>query len=184
MLILLRYSNYFFPILIGGFVVKVLYTDLAKDPIIYDDNVTLIPYSEEELFSKKLKKILFYKFSISSINFFISSDIKGNVKITLMKLIKMLELNKGGFLFLNGCHANLKMISNELGMKSKTLYNHIKILEKYEILKKVKSGRNITISINPFVIWYGGQMSKDFIMFKDSRWVIPYKKAKQKSNKR
>lgn len=147
----------------------------------FNENEFVISYDSKKIEYKKLKRGNFYKLSCNSIKFFISKEIKNNIKITFFKLIKMLDLNKGEFLMLDGCYANIKAISKELEMNRRTLYNHLKVLEKYQILKKIKHGRNNNIAMNPYFIWYGKNVTDDFVIFKDSMWVTPYKKVSYKN---
>lgn len=148
----------------------------------YKDNENLIVYNSKNLDYKKLKKTLFYKLSINSIGFFVNVDIKENIKITFFKLISLLELNKGEVLLINGNFANLKMISIELNINQRTLFNHLKTLEKYKILKKIKNGKNINVAINPYFLMYGEKIyGYESQLFRDSLWVSMDKRINYKN---
>lgn len=146
----------------------------------YEDDEYLIVYDSKKVENKRLKGILFYKLSINSIGFFVNVDIKESVKITFFKLITLLELNKGEILLFNGKCANLKTISDMLDINKRTLYNHLKVLEKYRIVKKIKNGKDTNIAINPYFLMFGenyqGVESK---FFRDSIWVSLIKKNRR-----
>ncbi len=148
----------------------------------YKDNENLVVYNSKNLDYKKLKKVLFYKLSINSIGFFVNVDIKENVKITFFKLISLLELNKGEVLLINGKFANLRLISQELKINQRTLFNHIKQLEQYKILKKIKNGKSINIAINPYFLMYGEKIyGYESQLFRNSLWVSMDKRIDYKN---
>ena len=148
----------------------------------YDDESNLVVYDQKKIDYSKLKKVLFYKLSVNAIGFFADSSIKEAIKITFFKLITLLELNKGELLLLDGKNASLKNISEKLYINRRTLYNHLKFLEKYKIIKKIKNGKVINIAINPYFLMYGekiyGYESKTF---RESLWVSFNKKIDYKN---
>lgn len=138
----------------------------------YSTNELLMVYDAKKIDFNILKKTNFYRLSRNSINFFIDKNVKGNIKITFFKLVKMLELNKGEILLHNGRNANMKTISSVLEINIKTLYNHVKQLEKYEIVKRIKNGRDVNIALNPYFIWYGNKVTEEFNIFRKTMWVV------------
>lgn len=143
----------------------------------YNDDEYLVALSPKKVTYKKLSKMHFYKLSVNSVAFFLNANISGKVKVTFFNLITLLELNKGEVLMVNGTFANLKMISMILRINSRTLFNHLKELEKYNIVRKIKNGRSMIIAVNPFFLMYGEKIyGYEFKKFKESLWVDVDKK--------
>lgn len=70
-------------------------------------------------------------------------------------------------------------------LKDKTFYNHIKQLEKLDIVRKVKNGRNKNILVNPYFIQYGTSCTDESLnIFSKSAWskCSTYSKKKYKVN--
>ena len=137
----------------------------------FNDSDLLKVYNPLNTKRRAIGNKLFYKFYKDSILVFINGLISKQVSITLFKLIRLLNFGINEFVCINGLPANLKQLSIQFGMKDKTFYNHLRKLERLEIIKKVKNGKNKNVLINPYFIGYGTNCTDESLMiFSNSIW--------------
>ena len=118
-----------------------------------DDKILKI-YHRTDLERRKINSKLFFKLFKDSLVFFSDMNIHYSAIRTFFKLIEYINFDNE-FLSKNGLLLNIKGISKLCNINMSTLKNHIKKLEKAEVLRRVKSGRNVNILINPYFIGYG-----------------------------
>jgi len=151
----------------------------------FSDDVSIRIYNPLNAKRIKLQNKLFYKFYKDSILVFTNNLLSKQVITTLFKMIRLLDFGTNEFVNLNGLPANMNQLASFFELKDKTFYNHIKQLEKLDIVRKVKNGRNKNIIINPFFIQYGTSCTDESLtIFANSVWSknSTYSKKKQKIN--
>lgn len=144
----------------------------------FNPNDVILVFNPDYFNLKKMNNSLFYRLGYNSINFISSQLISVKTKVLLFKLITLLVFNQGEILKINGMPANIKTISKYLGINIRTLQYQIKILERLEILKRIKNGKEKYLMINPYFICFGNKFYSESIrLFGNSQWVS-YKKRK------
>lgn len=149
----------------------------------YKDTDRIVVYDFFNTKRKSLENKMFYKFYKDSILIFNDKSLDYNTFKALFCLIRLLEFNTNEFICFNGLPANLEQLRRHLCLERKTLYNHLRKLEKLEIVKKVKTGRNINVMINPYFISYGVNNTDEALkLFSNSVWAKTsfYSKRKKK----
>lgn len=135
-----------------------------------DDDIIRI-YHPTNLERKKIGNKLFFKLFKDTLLIFTDKDIHFSVYRTFFKLIKFMSFDNE-FLSFNGLLLNLQSISEICDIKISTLKNHIRKLEKIEVLRRIKNGRNVNILINPYFIAYGRDNTSEAIeIFSKSIWA-------------
>lgn len=150
----------------------------------FKENEKIVIYDRTNIKRSTIKNKLFYKLYRDSILIFTNKYINSKIFNTFFCLIQLLDFNTNEFVSFNGLPANAKQLCNYLNMTSKTFYNHIKQLEKLEILKKIKKGREVNILINPYFISYGSNNTDEALnIFANTSWAntSAYSKNKKKS---
>lgn len=148
----------------------------------FDDNQIIMSYDINNLRRGHLNKKLFYKFYVDSVSIFTSGLLSLPVINTFFSLIKHLNMNTNEFVSFNGMPANIEQISIKLGVSRKTISNHLKILEKYDMIRKVKVGRQRHVLINPYFISYGNNNTDESLtIFSNTIWAKTTFKRKRKN---
>jgi len=149
----------------------------------FNDDDSIVAYNYANIQRRKIQNKLFYKLYKDTTLIFTKDYMDYRVLITLFKLIRLLDFNTNEFVSFNGLPATIGQLCEYLKMNSKTFYNHIKKLEKLEIVKKVSKGRYRHIIINPYFIGYGENNTDEALkMFGKSIWAknSVYSKRKRK----
>lgn len=135
------------------------------------------PYNTKK---STINKTCFYRLYKSSLCLFKDKDIKKSDLEIYFSLIELLDFNKNEFVKVNGLVANIKLISQELGMTDKTLRKHLRLLESKQLLLQLKKGREKHILINPYVINFGKTHTEEALrIFHKTVWVDRMKELKR-----
>lgn len=151
----------------------------------FKDNEKIIIYDSLNTKRNIINNKLFYKLYKDSLLIFINEHISQKVFKTLFGLIRLLDFNTNEFVSFNGLPATIGQLCKYFNMTNKTFYNHIRQLEKLEILKKVKKGREVNILINPYFISYGTKHTDEALkIFANTIWAKSsvYSKRKRKGD--
>ena len=136
----------------------------------FDDDVRIVAFDPMNFQRKKVDNKLFYKLFIDSSLIFTNTDIHFNYFRTFFKLIRLLKFGNE-FLVINGVPANIRMITEYCDIHIDTLNNHLRKLEKLDILVRIKKGREKHIMINPYFISFGmDNTSESLKIFSSSVW--------------
>ena len=151
----------------------------------FSDTSRIVVFNELNIKRKMIENKMFYKLYKDSILVFINDNLTKSAGKTFFSLTRLLEFNTNEFVCFNGIPANLKQLGTYLNLSQKTLYNHLKKLNELEMVKKVKSGRNTNIIINPYFISYGSNNTDESLrIFAKSVWANNSLYAKRKRRKK
>ena len=127
--------------------------------------------NDEEPFIKVFTKPLFE----------LSKSLSGTESQFVNYLIQYIRYNTGTISYSNGKPVTRAAMSKDTGLNKKTVERLINSLVDKEILGKHKTGRCITLTVNPFIFMRGHKINQTlYEFFANSRWANMYDKPKEK----
>lgn len=131
------------------------------------NNSDFIKINEGEPFIKLFTKPLFE----------LSKSLNGTESQFLNYLIQYLRYDTGNLLHCNGKAITRTKMSEDTGLSKRTVDRIICSLIDKEILGKHKTGRNITLDVNPFIFMKGHKVEKGLCeKYMNSKWAKLYEK--------
>lgn len=150
----------------------------------FDESAIIRVYNPNNFMKRKVGNKMFYKLFKDSVLLFSNENIHYSIFRTFFKLVRMLEFDTNEFVSINGLPANIEQISKFTKIKLNTLKNHLRKLEKIEVLRKIKNGRARNILINPYFISYGQNNTYEALqIFSKSIWAKSSVYSKRKKRK-
>lgn len=160
---------------------KILFDEESGEVLrTYKDEEILIVQNLNYSNINKLNSALFLKVSPYFIKFINNRVLKKEEIYTFLSFVDMLEINQGDLLKSGGNPINIQKISKLTGKSIRTLNNHIRTLEKYKMIRRVKNGKNHYIVMNPYIVSFGNNHNTISIeLFGKSQWAPEKKKNKE-----
>lgn len=145
---------------------------------IQDDELFRI-YQRPDLQRYNISKKYFLKLYHDTLSLLSDETIHYSYFRTFFKLIRFMNFDNE-LLTHNGLPINLVGISALCNIKLSTLKTHLRKLEQLEILKRIRTGKNTHILINPYFIGYGKNNTDIALnIFSKSKWAVALKYRKK-----
>lgn len=129
--------------------------------------------NKEEPFIKIFTKPLFE----------LSRSLTGTESQFLNYLIQFIRYDSGILAYSNGRHVTRAAMAKDTGLSKNTIDRLINSLYDKEILGRHKTGRIVTLTVNPFIFMRGQAVNKTlYECFKDSKWAKFYEKQSGKKD--
>jgi predicted transcriptional regulator len=126
--------------------------------------------NKEEPFIKVYTKPLFE----------LSKSLSGTESQFINYLIQFVRYDTGILAYSNGKHITRTSMVKDTGLSKKTIDRLIISLSDKEILGKHKTGRCVTLTVNPFIFMRGHKVNQTlYEFFKDSKWAKIYEEPKK-----
>ena len=117
--------------------------------------------------------------------FELSKSLNGTESQFLNYLIQYLRYDTGNLLHCNGKALTRAKMSEDTGLSKRTIDRLIISLEQNEIIGKHKTGRNITLDVNPFIFMRGHKTPKKlYEYYVNSKWAKLYEEEKEKEKEK
>lgn len=162
---------------------KVLINDATGEVIgkFKDDDILKV-YDFMNYKRSVIRNKIFYKFYKDSLVFLKDDKIKPNVLKTLFSFIYLLVFDTNEFVSINGIPSNQKQLAEYLGITERTLRNHVKELENFQVVKRIPKGREVNILVNPYFVSFGSKNTDESLkIFAKSVWAESSAFSKRKN---
>jgi hypothetical protein len=113
--------------------------------------------------------------------FELSKSLNGTESQFVNYLMQYIRYSTGTIAYSNGKPVTRATMSKDTGLSKKTIDRLINSLTDKEILGKHKTGRCITLTVNPFIFMRGQKVNQTlYEFFMNSKWAKMYEKKKDK----
>lgn len=113
--------------------------------------------------------------------FELSKSLNGTESQFLNYLIQYIRYDTGNLLHSNGKVLTRTKMAEDTGLSKRTIDRVIVNLIEKEILGKHKTGRNITLDVNPFIFLKGCKVEKGlYEKYMNTKWAKLYEEKKEK----